>query len=199
MQAAHTLRTPLVYFRGVFPGQYIVVAPALVVADDPSAERVQLQQGLPVMDMHPGGFVSPPDVRAYATREVRVRTHQQRFKFAVMRAYRSRCAVCELAEPALVQAAHIIRDTDPDGIAAVTNGLALCPLHHLAYDRDLLGIDADSVVHIAPRLLETGPSPMLGSGFRVFHGRRLIVPTRRAHRPDPHRLERRFERFIAAA
>ena len=48
---------------------------------------VVLEPGLPVQDMQPGGLVSGPDMRAYATREARVRLHQQRFKLDVMRAY----------------------------------------------------------------------------------------------------------------
>ena len=78
-----------------------------------------------------------------------LRLHQQRFKLEVMRAYRHRCAICALRERSLVQAAHIVPDVEPEGIAAVVNGLALCAIHHLAFDRNVLGIDPDGVVHIA--------------------------------------------------
>jgi hypothetical protein len=91
--------------------------------------------GLPVQDMQPGGLVSGADVRAYATREARHRLHQQRFKLDVMRAYPHRCAICTLRERELVQAAHIVPDVEPEGIAAVVNGLALCAIHHLAQTR----------------------------------------------------------------
>ena len=67
-----------------------------------------------------------------------MRLHQQRFKIDVMRAYRERCAICSLRERVLLQAAHIVPDPEPQGIAAVVNGLALCAIHHLAYDRNLL-------------------------------------------------------------
>ena len=85
LRAAFELQTPLVYFRAMAPGQYLVVAPMFVTADDPSARAVLLEPGLPVQDMQPGGLVSAPDVRAYATREARLRLHQQRFKLEVMR------------------------------------------------------------------------------------------------------------------
>jgi hypothetical protein len=42
-----------------------------------------------------------------------------------MRAYRHRCVICALRERSLVQAAHIVPDIEPEGIAAVVNGLAL--------------------------------------------------------------------------
>ena len=77
-----------------------------VPGDDPAARTVLLEPGLPVQDMQPGGLVSGPDVRAYASREARVRLHQQRFKLDVMRAYRHRCAICALRERSLPGGAH---------------------------------------------------------------------------------------------
>lgn len=170
-----------------------------VTADDAGARVVLLEPGLPVQDMRPGGLVSTQDVRSYATREARLRLHQQRFKLDVMRAYRHRCAICTLRERALVQAAHIVPDAEPGGIAAVVNGLALCAIHHLAFDRNLLGIDPRGVVHIADRLLREIDGPMLRSGLQGFHNTPIAMPRRSQDRPDPQRLEARFERFRRAA
>jgi putative restriction endonuclease len=199
LRAAFELQTPLVYFKALAPGQYWTVAPMFVTADDPTARAVVLQPGLPVQDMRPGGLVSGPDVRAYATREARHRLHQQRFKLEVMRAYRHRCAICSLRERELVQAAHIVPDVEVSGIAAVVNGLALCAIHHLAFDRNLLGIDPGGVVHIAGRLLREIDGPMLRTGLQGFHGASIALPRRPEDRPDPARLETRFERFTRAA
>lgn len=55
LRAAYGLRTPLVYFRAMAPGQYLVVAPMFATADDPAARAVLLEPGLPVQDMQPGG------------------------------------------------------------------------------------------------------------------------------------------------
>jgi putative restriction endonuclease len=199
LRAAFELQTPLVYFRALAPGQYLVVAPMFVTADDPGARAVVLEPGLPAQDMQPGGLVSGPDVRAYATREARHRLHQQRFKLDVMRAYRHRCAICTLRERELVQAAHIVADAEPEGIAAVVNGLALCTIHHLAFDRNLLGIDPDCVVHISGRLLREIDGPMLRTGLQGFHGAHLELPRRPEERPDTARLQARFDRFVRAA
>jgi putative restriction endonuclease len=199
LRAANELQTPLVYFRALSPGQYLVVAPMFVTSDDPAARTVVLETGLPVQDMQPGGLVSKPDVRAYATREARYRLHQQRFKLDVMRAYRHRCAICTLRERELVQAAHIVPDPEPEGIAAVVNGLALCAIHHLAFDRNLLGVDPEGVIHIADRLLREIDGPMLRTGLQGFHGERIALPRRPEDQPDPVRLETRFERFVRAA
>jgi putative restriction endonuclease len=199
LRTAFELRTPLVYFRALAPGQYLVVAPMFVTADDPAARAVVLEPGLPVQDMQPGGLVSGADVRAYATREARHRLHQQRFKLDVMRAYRHRCAICTLRERELVQAAHIVPDVEPEGIAAVVNGLALCAIHHLAFDRNLLGIDPDGIVHIAGRVLRESDGPMLRTGLQGFHGAHIALPRRPEQRPDTVRLQTRFDRFVRAA
>ncbi len=198
LRAAFEMQTPLVYFRALAPGQYLVVAPMFVTVNDPAARAVVLEPGLPVQDMQPGGLVSGPDVRAYATSEARHRLHQQQFKLDVIRAYRHRCAICTLRERELVQAAHIVPDAEPEGIAAVINGLALCAIHHLAYDRNLLGIDPDGVVHIAARLLREIDGPMLRTGLQGFHGTSIALPRRPEQRPDAVRLQTRFERFVLA-
>ena len=64
--AAHELAVPLIYFRGIAPGQYAVIAPAFVVAVDERAELVEFQAGLPIADTTPAGLTSGDDVRRYA-------------------------------------------------------------------------------------------------------------------------------------
>ena len=199
LRAAFEQQVPLVHFHGLAPGQYMVLQPVFVTADDPAARTVLLEVGLPVMDLQDRGIQSEPDHRAYAMREVRTRLHQQRFRLNVLRAYRTRCAVCALRESALVQAAHIIEDPEDDGIAAVVNGIALCAIHHLAYDRNLMGIDPEGVVHIASRVLREVDGPMLREGLQGFHGSGIFVPRSPGDRPEPARLERRFQRFEAAS
>ena len=195
LRAAYEMQVPIVYFRAIAPGMYWTSAPMFVVSDDPSARAVTLQKALPVQDMTPAGLVSGPDVRAYATVDARRRLHQQKFRVDVLRAYRSQCAICRLREAMLVDAAHIVSDAHPDGIAAVINGIALCAIHHLAYDRNILGIDPTGVVHIAERLLAEHDGPMLTTGLQGFHGQAITLPRSAADRPDPMRLELRFQEF----
>ncbi len=197
--AAHEQLEPLIYFRGIAPGQYAVVAPVFIVAVDEVERLVHFEAALPLQDTTPAGLVSDPDTRAYATREAVYRLHQHRFRAAVLRAYSTRCAVCKLKETSLLQAAHIIEDRDPSGYATVVNGISLCAIHHLAYDRNLLGIDPEGVVHIATRLLHEIDGPMLKSGLQAFHGAAMLEPKRQLDRPDPDRLGVRFEQFERAA
>ncbi len=197
--SAHDLAVPVIYFRGIAPGQYAIVAPAFVVGVDRTHRLVELEAGLPLADMTPAGLVSDEDVRRYATREALYRLHQHRFRAAVLRAYTVRCAVCQLREASLLQAAHIVDDRDAMGTATIVNGIALCAIHHLAYDRNLLGIDPTGVVHIARRLLDEVDGPMLRNGLQGFHGAAILQPRRDDERPDPDRLEIRFAQFSATA
>ncbi|CAN5526704.1 HNH endonuclease [soil metagenome] len=199
LRAAYAEQVPLVYFHGLAPSQYMVLQPVFVTADDPAAGVVTLEVGLPVADLRDAGLQSAPDHRAYAMREVRSRLHQHRFRLDVLRAYRTRCAVCSLREQALVQAAHIVEDDHKRGVAVVINGIALCAIHHLAYDRNLMGIDPEGVVHIDKRLLAEVDGPMLKTGLQGFHGKDITLPRRPLDRPDPELLELRYERFKVSA
>jgi len=198
LDAAFELQVPLIYFKGIEVGQYAVVQPVFVTQRDPAGRVVLLEPGLPIADMTPDGLVSPKPVRAVALREVKVRLDQHRFRSDVMRAYRRRCTVCALKRPELVQAAHIV-DFAEQGVMEVTNGLALCAIHHLAYDRNLMGIDPAGVVHIARALREEIDGPMLREGLQSFHGNAIALPRGARDRPSPELLERRFERFVVAA
>ena len=109
-------------------------------------------------------------------REALVRLHQHRFRVTVLHAYRERCAACALREAVLLQAAHIIKDRDPGGAATIANGIALCAIHHLAYDKNLMGIDPRGAVHISRRLLDEIDGPMLRTGLQGFHGAAILQP-----------------------
>ena len=198
LRSAFTEQVPMIYLLGVAPGWYSLAAPVYVVDDNPAERSVLVQIGSRITDLSPDGMRSDPEVRRYAVYEVQQRLHQHRFRYEVLAAYRGRCTICALRERALVQAAHIIEDGDPRGHAVVRNGLALCAIHHLAYDKHVLGIDPDGVVHIAPRLLKEVDGPMLREGLQSFHRQTIAMPQRLGHRPDRERLATRYERFLAA-
>lgn len=138
--------------------------------------------------------------RGYSMTEVRRRLHQDRFRAAVMGAYQTRCSVCALRHAELLDAAHIIPDRDARGEATIPNGLALCKLHHAAYDTNLLGIDGDRRIHVRRDLLDEVDGPLLESGIKGFHSAPLRVLPRAANEhPDRDRLAERFEHFAKAS
>jgi putative restriction endonuclease len=86
-------------------------------------------------------------------------------------------------------------DVDDQGLPFVTNGLALCKIHHAAYDEKILGISPDYVVHINPQVLIEVDGPMLKYGLQEMDRRNLWLPSRPKDRPDQDRLAARFDEF----
>jgi putative restriction endonuclease len=81
----------------------------------------------------------------------------------------------------------------------VPNGLALCKIHHAAFDGNILGIRPDLVVELRRDILEEEDGPMLRHGLQELHGRALlVVPRARELKPDPARLEARYQVFRQA-
>ena len=62
-----------------------------------------------------------------------MRLHQPVFRAQVLQAYGA-CIICRLKHVDLLDAARILSDAD-GGQPVVTNGLAMCKIHHAAYDR----------------------------------------------------------------
>ena len=129
----------------------------------------------------------------------RKRLHQPVFRAQVLRAYETRCAVCALHHSQLLDAAHITQDRAPSGLPLVSNGLSLCKIHHAAYDGNILGIRPDYVVEVRQAVLIETDGPMLRHGIQALHMQKLrCLPKARRDRPDPERLDERWERFRLA-
>ncbi|MFS0853288.1 HNH endonuclease [Microbacterium sp. 179-I 3D4 NHS] len=196
LRSAFEHADPLVYFLGVRPSHYVAFYPVYIVHDDPVARvvTVALDESLRYFDdpLHLREFE-----RRYAERLVRTRLHQPMFRARVLRAYASACAICNLKHAELLDAAHIIPDGEGSGVAEVSNGLALCKLHHASYDRNLLGITPDYEVRINQRLLDEVDGPMLRHGLQDMHKRALTLPRRPADHPSKSKLAERFTLFAA--
>jgi putative restriction endonuclease len=134
--------------------------------------------------------------RIYVTGTFRRRLHQRSFRERVLAAYRRQCALCRLRHEELLEAAHIIPDSE-NGEPVVSNGLSLCKIHHAAYDRRFIGVRPDRVVEVRADLLAEEDGPMLRHGLQGMHGQPIHVPRRQSDQPDPAALERRYERFVA--
>lgn len=195
-------RRPLIYFHGVVRGEYYTAWPVYVVEDEPQALRFRVM--MDAAHYVSGGLElvaeSGEDARrAYITRATRQRLHQGSFRLRVLRAYRERCALCRLRHQELLDAAHIVPDGDPAGVPIVQNGLALCKLHHAAFDQDLIGIRPDLTVEVRRDILDEEDGPMLIHGLQGFHDRRILTPRRPEQHPRPDLLRERYRRFRAAA
>jgi hypothetical protein len=77
--------------------------------------------------------------------------------------------------------------------------LALCKLHHAAFDNNILGIRPDYRVEIRLDVLEESDGPMLKHGLQEFHHEPLWTPRRPGHRPNPEFLQERYSLFRKAS
>jgi putative restriction endonuclease len=194
-----------VYFHSVEPGSYVAAYPAFVVADDPVGLKFTVQVddiSAALADAGGGSKVAEDGAearRAYVTRAVRQRLHQVAFRQRVIRAYQERCALCSLRHRELLDAAHITPDSQLEGEPVVSNGVALCKLHHAAFDRLFFAIRPDYVIEVRPSILVEHDGPMLVVGLQQIHGKPLFLPRRLSDRPDPDRLERRYSEFLRAS
>ena len=208
LREAMRQRLPLVHFHGIAPGRYMPTYPVFIVEDHPdrfvpafsvliddkshigiSAERQE--------DRTSVGEDADTARREYITSTVRVRLHQRAFRERVLEAYRRQCAFCRLRHEELLDAAHIIPDREPGGEPFIRNGVALCNLHHAAFDRFFIGLRPDYVLEVRPDILKEGDGPTLRYAIQGLHGVRIQLPTRAEHHPDPELLKQRYELFRA--
>jgi putative restriction endonuclease len=197
--------TPLIYLYGLVPGKYVPVWPVFIVGDDPQRLMFNVavddqkyldaysraeSQGLSIGEPQDAGR------RQYITTLVRQRLHQRGFRERVLEAYQEQCALCRLRHDELLDAAHIIPDGEPGGEPVVENGIALCKLHHAAFDSFFLGIRPDYTVEVRRDILEEHDGPMLTHGLQGLHDIRILLPRSLKSRPSPQRLEARYDRFL---
>ncbi|MFC5260914.1 HNH endonuclease [Kribbella qitaiheensis] len=197
LRQAIGLGAPLILLHKLEPGVFVPIFPVFAIAHDDSARQfmIALDESLRFIE-HPQSLSGP--VKRYAEQVTRRRLHQEVFRGSVIRAYQTQCAVCRLQHGELLDAAHIVPDSEEIGLPLVTNGLSLCKIHHAAYDQNLLGIRPDCVVQINKGLLEETDGPMLKYGLQQMHGTTISLPARKHERPSSHALEWRYEQFRAS-
>jgi putative restriction endonuclease len=173
MRAAMTMGLPLIWFQGVAPGLYLPVYPVKLVDEEPQHQQFvvalddaseRLRADLEAND--------PVLVRQYATRVVKERLHQPLFRERVLLAYQERCAICSLRHRRLLDAAHVLPDAQ-GGEPVVTNGIAMCKIHHAAYDVDIFSISPTYRVGVRPDVLNEIDGPTLRHTLQAINDRRI--------------------------
>ncbi|MDA8312462.1 MAG: HNH endonuclease [Actinomycetota bacterium] len=197
LREAFRQRLPLIWFVAAAVGAYVPIHPVWIVGDEP--EQLQFVVAFDVAQrLVVVGEPVDDTERRYVERLTRQRLHQPVFRVRVLSAYANQCAMCRLRYTSLLDAAHILPDGHPRGAPVVPNGLSLCKMHHAAYDENLLGVRPDLVVEVRADVRDQIDGPMLRHGLQEMAGVRLLKPTSRAARPDPERLEERYEEFRRA-
>lgn len=105
-------------------------------------------------------------------------TRDAQFRRRVLNAYGHRCAVCGV-QLRLLDAAHILPVDQPSSTDHTENGVALCALHHRAYDRALIAFDTSHSILVNTRQVAELNSLSLDSGLTQFKAAlkpKLLLP-----------------------
>jgi len=117
------------------------------------------------------------------------------FRKAVLEIYDGRCAISGMKlefgkNVTMVDACHIIPFTDAQG-DTITNGIALSPTIHRAFDRGLVSVSDDYQVLIHPKLTDYFPEV----GIRQFNRQELHLPQDSRFYPSPEKFAQHRQRF----
>jgi putative restriction endonuclease len=194
LRVALDQKTPIILFEKPMKNVYVPILPAFVIDEDQGQRFFMIATGEAAWR----AYEQPADdalQKRYVAQTVQRRVHQPVFRARVILAYSSSCTICRLNHVELLDAAHIIPDRDAEGSAQVSNGLALCKIHHSAFDNNLIGISADFTVSVNKDVLAETDGPMLKHGIQEMHGVKLTLPKRRGDWPSREALHRRYSEF----
>jgi putative restriction endonuclease len=121
--------------------------------------------------------------RRHVIRQIQQAVRNGRFRRIVIEAYNYRCAICGL-DLGIIHAAHII-PVEEVGTDEADNGIALCPNHHAAFDRDIIIIRDNYTIVLNHR--RTAELPRLLSGIQ-----NITVPQDTRLQPRPEYLRQRI-------
>jgi len=200
LRDAMTLQLPLIWFQGVGPGAYVPIYPVWLAAEEAlQHEFVVALNEAQVADWNASGRRQVAEESArYEPGIVNQRLHQPVFRARVILAYERQCALCRLRHVELLDAAHIRGDAE-GGQPVIPNGIAMCKIHHAAFDTNIIGVRPDYVVQVRGDVLDETDGPVLTHALQELHGARLHLPAAAAARPDTQLLEERYTRFLRAS
>lgn len=117
------------------------------------------------------------------------------FRARVLGAYRHQCAMCGV-QLKLVDAAHIIPVASDLSTDETKNGIALCKLHHFAYDRNLISFDSNYVIEVSSAETSRLGVENLAGGIQTFQENlrtAIMLPSDRRDYPSSAYIERSRE------
>jgi len=109
------------------------------------------------------------------------------FRRRVLTAYTHRCAMCGV-QLRLIEGAHILPVDEPGSTDETSNGVALCVLHHRAYDAGLVTFDSVFKVHVSNSKCTDLTAAHHAGGLKQFKAALkpvMITPPDKKDRPAP--------------
>lgn len=134
-----------------------------------------------------------PEKRKYAVLSTKRALRALDFARRVLSAYDHQCAMCG-TQLRLVDGAHILPVTHQSSTDQTRNGVALCALHHRAYDRSLVTFDPAFKVHVNEAMVKKLQDDERAGGLKEFRSRLRPIITVPADKKD-----RPWKKFVVEA
>ena len=125
-------------FRSQFAGLYVENSKTIHEVSDSQLRTIADKYGETLPGQRPVEIGRVKGQRITVTHTQYARSPQ--FRATVLEAYSHSCAMCGV-QLDLIEAAHVVPHAHPQGLDVITNGIALCSLHHRSFDSGLLFID----------------------------------------------------------
>ncbi len=118
------------------------------------------------------------------------------FKRKIPKIYNNTCCISGMKVDAsinvsMIDACHIIPFSESYN-DTITNGIALCPNLHRAFDRGLIGINDDYTVIVSSKFVE---STQAAYQLKVFEGKQILLPSSEKYYPHIENLKMHRKRF----
>lgn len=118
------------------------------------------------------------------------------FKREVPKIYNNTCAISELrvdiiANVSMIDACHIVPFSEGYN-DTLTNGIALCPNLHRAFDRGLIAISDDYSVLVKSTFIENTTSVF---NLCQFNGKKILLPHKKEHFPSLENIRYHRKKF----
>ncbi len=129
--------------------------------------------------------------RQYAVFSAKRALRKHDFRTRVLTAYDSQCAMCGI-QLDLLDAAHILPVAHAESTDETDNGIALCALHHRAYDRAFVTFDPNFEIKVNDRAAKELEEMGHAGGLEEFVGGlqgNLILPSENDNRPSKKFIE----------
>ena len=133
--------------------------------------------------------------RRYAVLSAKRALRETGFRKRVLTAYGQSCAMCGI-QLRLLDGAHILPAAHPESTDGTDNGVALCALHHRAFDRAFITFDQEFRIHVNESMANELKAANREGGLAAFKGAlrpELALPSEKQDRPARRFIEKANE------